>query len=63
VATLVDRMKINGSVARAALKDLEERGVIRKVVSHARLVVYSTFLIFYPPSNAKGLFWSEVNTR
>jgi len=44
VATLVDRMKINGSVARRALKDLEDRGVIRKVVSHARLTVYSTFI-------------------
>lgn len=41
VATLVDRMKINGSVAREVLKNLEEEGLIKKVVSHARLVVYS----------------------
>lgn len=41
VATLVDRMKINGSVARQALKDLEAEGKIRKVVSHARLAVYT----------------------
>lgn len=41
VATLVDRMKINGSIARKALKDLEEEGKIKKVVGHARLNVYS----------------------
>jgi len=38
-------MKVNGSVARHALKDLEEKGVIRKVVGHARLSVYSKFII------------------
>ena len=43
VATLVDRLKINGSVARKALKDLENDGKIKKVVSHARLSVYSMF--------------------
>jgi len=47
VATLVDRMKVNGSVARHALKDLEEKGVIRKVVGHARLSVYSKFVISF----------------
>jgi len=41
VATLVDRMKINGSVARKVLKDMENEGKIKKVVSHARLNVYS----------------------
>ena len=41
VATLVDRLKINGSLARAALKDLEEKGQIKKVVGHSKLTVYS----------------------
>jgi small subunit ribosomal protein S25e len=41
VAVLVDRLKINGSLARQALKDLEEKGTIKKVVSHARMQVYS----------------------
>ena len=41
VATLVDRLKINGSLARAALKDLEEKGVIKKVVGHSKLAIYS----------------------
>ena len=40
-AVLVDRLKINGSLARAALKDLEEKGVIKKVVSHSRGNIYS----------------------
>ena len=42
VAVLVDRLKINGSVARMALADLEEKGVIKRVVKHSALSVYST---------------------
>jgi small subunit ribosomal protein S25e len=38
---LVDRLKINGSLARAALKDLEEKGVIRKVVGHSTGSIYT----------------------
>ncbi|EMC92039.1 hypothetical protein BAUCODRAFT_78656 [Baudoinia panamericana UAMH 10762] len=41
VAVLVDRLKINGSVARRALADLEEKGQIRKVVAHSACNVYS----------------------
>lgn len=43
VATLVDRLKINGSLARQALKDLEEKGQIKKVVGHHNLSIYSRF--------------------
>lgn len=48
VATLVDRLKINGSLARKALNDLEEKGQIKKVVGHSRLSIYSTSLC--PPT-------------
>ncbi|KAI6894310.1 hypothetical protein KC334_g12244, partial [Hortaea werneckii] len=41
VAVLVDRLKINGSLARKALSELEEKGVIRKVVSHNALNIYT----------------------
>ncbi|KAL9095046.1 MAG: hypothetical protein Q9165_002648 [Trypethelium subeluteriae] len=41
VAILVDRLKINGSLARKALKDLEEEGVIKKVVGHSKCPIYS----------------------
>ena len=41
VATLVDRLKINGSLARKALSDLEEKGQIKKVVGHSKLSIYS----------------------
>ncbi|OCK85037.1 putative 40S ribosomal protein S25 [Lepidopterella palustris CBS 459.81] len=41
VATLVDRLKINGSLARAALADLEEKGLIKKVVGHSKLSIYT----------------------
>ena len=43
VAVLVDRLKINGSIARKALKDLEEQGVIKKVVGHSACHIYSTY--------------------
>ena len=41
VATLVDRLKINGSLARKALNDLEEKGQIKKVVGHSKLSIYT----------------------
>lgn len=46
VATLVDRLKINGSLARQALKDLEDKGQIKKVVGHSKLSIYSQFSLF-----------------
>ena len=48
VATLVDRLKINGSLARKALADLEEKGQIKKVVGHSKLSIYSMFPFFVP---------------
>lgn len=44
VAVLVDRLKLNGSLARVAMKDLEEKGLIKKVVSHSKMQVYSKLL-------------------
>ena len=41
VAVLVDRLKINGSLARKAMKDLEDKGLIKKVVGHSKMQVYS----------------------
>ena len=43
VAVLVDRLKINGSLARKALNDLEEKGVIKKVVGHSAGNIYSEY--------------------
>ena len=42
VAVLVDRMKINGSLARKCIADLEERGIIRPIVTHSKMKIYST---------------------
>ena len=49
VAVLVDRLKINGSLARKALKELEEKGVIKQVVGHSKCTIYSTFFFFSCP--------------
>jgi small subunit ribosomal protein S25e len=34
-------MKINGSLARKCLKDLEEKGQIKQVVGHSKMKIYS----------------------
>ncbi|KAI0205772.1 ribosomal protein S25 [Astrocystis sublimbata] len=41
IATLVDRLKINGSLARKCLKDLEEKGQIKPVVTHSKMKIYT----------------------
>ncbi|KAK1052428.1 40S ribosomal protein S25 [Friedmanniomyces endolithicus] len=41
VAVLVDRLKINGSLARTAVADLEEKGTIKKVVAHSSGNIYT----------------------
>ncbi|KAK3343613.1 putative ribosomal protein S25.e.c7 [Lasiosphaeria hispida] len=41
VAILVDRLKINGSLARTCLKDLEEKGQIKQVVGHSKMKIYT----------------------
>ena len=53
VATLVDRLKINGSLARKALHDLEEKGQIKKVVGHSKLSIYSEWHSFSWSANVK----------
>jgi small subunit ribosomal protein S25e len=41
VAVLVDRMKINGSLARQCIRDLEEKGMIKPVITHSKMKIYS----------------------
>ncbi|ORY90074.1 ribosomal protein S25 [Leucosporidium creatinivorum] len=38
---LIDRMKINGSLARVAIKHLEREGLIKPVVHHTAQLVYT----------------------
>lgn len=45
VATLVDRLKVNGSLARKCLKELEEKGLIKPVVTHSKMQIYSMCLL------------------
>ncbi len=44
IAVLVDRMKINGSLARQCIADLEEKGMIKPIVTHSKMKIYSTLL-------------------
>ncbi|KAH9227754.1 hypothetical protein K456DRAFT_1729928 [Colletotrichum gloeosporioides 23] len=41
VAVLVDRLKINGSLARKCLADLEEKGIIKPIVQHSKMKIYT----------------------
>lgn len=42
-SVLIERMKINGSLARKAMRTLEDMGLIKKVVHHHGQWVYSAF--------------------
>ena len=41
VSVLVDRLKIGGSMARVALRDLESQGVIKAVSKHSTQAIYT----------------------
>ncbi|GCF01050.1 40S ribosomal protein S25 [Zygosaccharomyces mellis] len=41
VSVLVDRLKIGGSLARLALKHLEEQGAIKPVCKHSNQAIYT----------------------
>lgn len=44
VSVLVDRLKINGSLARRALVELAEKGVIKEIESHHAQKIYTRAL-------------------
>ncbi|OBA24964.1 hypothetical protein HANVADRAFT_54206, partial [Hanseniaspora valbyensis NRRL Y-1626] len=41
VSVLVDRLKLGGSLARVALRDLEARGIIKAVSNHSTQQIYT----------------------
>ena len=41
VSVLVDRLKIGGSMARVALRDLEKQGIIVPVSKHSKQAIYT----------------------
>jgi small subunit ribosomal protein S25e len=43
-SVLVDRLKLNGSLARVALKELTAQGLIKPLTIHHAQVIYSKFL-------------------
>ncbi|ORX81407.1 ribosomal protein S25 [Basidiobolus meristosporus CBS 931.73] len=40
-SVLVDRLRINGSLARVALRELESQGLINKVSTHGSQLIYT----------------------
>jgi small subunit ribosomal protein S25e len=45
VSVLVERLKINGSLARKALRELEAKGIIKPIEKHSAQQIYSMFSI------------------
>ena len=42
-SVLVDRLRLNGSLARVAIRELESQGLIKPVLRHHAQVIYSTY--------------------
>lgn len=40
-AMLVDRIKVSASIARVAIRELEAKGLIKKVYAHSSLPIYT----------------------
>ncbi|RHZ57127.1 hypothetical protein Glove_393g9 [Diversispora epigaea] len=40
-SVLVDRLHVNGSLARVAIRELEAKGLIRKISSHGSQLIYT----------------------
>eukprot|EP00612_Vaucheria_litorea_P000139 CAMPEP_0171455116 /NCGR_PEP_ID=MMETSP0945-20130129/2139_1 /TAXON_ID=109269 /ORGANISM="Vaucheria litorea, Strain CCMP2940" /LENGTH=108 /DNA_ID=CAMNT_0011980291 /DNA_START=21 /DNA_END=347 /DNA_ORIENTATION=+ len=41
VATVVERLKVGGSLARAAMNELEEKGLIKCVARHQKQLIFT----------------------
>jgi small subunit ribosomal protein S25e len=42
---LIERLKVNGSLARVAIRHLEKEGQIKRIVHHSAQLIYSAFLL------------------
>jgi small subunit ribosomal protein S25e len=46
-SVLVDRLRINGSLARLAIKDLVSKGLIKVVSTHGSQLIYTRAIVIY----------------
>ena len=53
VSVLVERLKINGSLARKALRELEAKNIIKPIEKHSAQQIYSTSLAPSVPQSQK----------
>ena len=40
---LIERLKVNGSLARVAIRHLEKEGQIKRIVHHSAQLIYSAY--------------------
>lgn len=45
---LIERLKINGSLARVAIRHLEKEGTIKRIVHHSSQLIYSAWYPLTP---------------
>ena len=43
---LIERLKVNGSLARVAIRHLEKEGLIKRIVHHSGQLIYSMIICF-----------------
>jgi small subunit ribosomal protein S25e len=59
---LIERLKINGSLARVAIRHLEKEGQIKRIVHHSSQLIYSAyclpFALLNGHSSVHALFFS-----
>jgi small subunit ribosomal protein S25e len=46
-SVLVDRLRINGSLARIAIRDLVSKGLIKVVSTHGSQLIYTRAIVIY----------------
>ena len=64
---LIERLKINGSLARVAIRHLEKEKLIKRIVHHSAQLIYSAFfhllsflVVEFPPSSAHNIIRLNV---
>lgn len=67
---LIERLKINGSLARVAIRHLEKEGQIKRIVHHSSQLVYSTYPSHLRPNeldidcgSSEGNWWRRCRVN
>jgi S25 ribosomal protein len=62
-SVLIDRMKINGSLARVAIRHLLKEGLIKPVVHHHAQLIYSALVLGLTSSSSTSVRFLTFPTQ